>query len=275
MQEAQFYRYPQKPKIIGPFRGILIDYTNNINYHEFKEIYAELTFHHPNFYRSESNKYGSIIYYRYPYDAATSIDKYQNNPNFKISRYNDKLSKTLNPDILYIETKDYPQLYDSIQKLQGTVIRKQQIGIQVKFQSFKQTAIAYEELRKNHYVKFNYKTLAPRLNKQNIIIEKEETIQDEDENKKISEIKQGIQSLLLKYKGWTPALKNEFKKAFEEMDEEDKNNEMITIVKNPTSYYKKSYENGYTSSNSSEPITPSDVFLKLNQMYKEIQKRND
>lgn len=270
MQETQSYRYPQKPKIMGPFRGILIEYNNNINFDEFKETYAELTFQHTNYYRSENYKNKSIVYYRYPYDAATMIVKHRNNPNFKISIYYDEISKTLRPDILYIETKDFSKVNVMIEALQGTIIYQQQSGIQVQFEDFKQAAIAYEEIRKHFLVKFTYKALVPKNDRQQNVIQVKESICEHEKSNidQISELKQDISTILQKYSGWTPILKKEFQKAFEEIYEEEKQDEL-----QPPSYVSSSRitdESSDDNEGSKESITPIEVIAKLSNMYKNI-----
>lgn len=269
MEKVNSNRYPQKPKVIGPFRGILVKFNGNINFDEFKETYAELTFLHPNFYRSENYKRRSIIYYRYPYDAATMIQKYLHNPNFEISIYYDDISKTLRPDILYIETKEFSKLNNMIKALQGTIIYQQQSGVQIKFKTFKQTSIAYEEMRKHFSVKFTYKTLVPEYEKQNNVNGVEESNCEPSTINQFSKLEQDISTMLKKYNGWTPILEKEFKKAFEEIKQKQNQVEQQTALVNP---------NGTTNEGSDDRkdfnknITPNEVIIKLNSMYKEIQK---
>lgn len=62
------------PEIRGPFRGILITFPENPDFKEFHKIYPSLTFEHPNFYCSKSDKHKYIIYYKYTYDIAILID---------------------------------------------------------------------------------------------------------------------------------------------------------------------------------------------------------
>lgn len=253
-QQEPLHRFPEKPKIIGPFRGLILEYYDSIDFLEFNEIYADLTFKHPNFYRSESDKFKTIIYYKYPYDIATLIDKYQHNSNFKISIYNDKLSRALRPDILYIETKNYEQLGGTIKNLQGTIIHKQLAGIQVKFESFKQSAFAYEEIRKTHSVKFTYKSLVPKTNPVSEIEDKKPSLKEKVEEHTESELKKEIQVILNKYNGWTAELKKEFEKAFYK-------NEVETLE-----------DESCDDSEGDMSVTSSDVLLKLCKMYKNVLK---
>lgn len=260
MQQEPLYRYPKNPEIIGPFRGLLLEYHDDIKYNEFKEDYAELTFQHPNFYRSKSDKFKTVIYYRYPYDVAVQIDKYQNNTNFKASIFNDKFSRVLRPDILYVETKNSEPVHETVKMLQGAIIHNQEAGIQVKFHSFKQTAYAYEELRKTHCVKFAYKSLVPKTSslkpiKQNTA-QADETLNANTEICEETKLEKEVQCLLDKYKGWTPELKKQFKKA---------------LQKGEAKYVQNQNDSEESSDDSETIITPSEVILKLCKMHKEIQ----
>lgn len=140
----------------GPFRGILLTFHKNTNFESLQESLVAMTFKHPNFFKSNSDKSKCIIYYKHPYDAATVIEKYCNNLNFSICIYEDEISKTLSPNILYIQSSFNIGLSKLLSQLQGVIIYKGKDRIQVKFKNFKTAAIAQEEIGKEYKTKFCY-----------------------------------------------------------------------------------------------------------------------
>lgn len=187
-----------KPAIRGPFRGVIISFKQETNFTEVKEIFAELTFHNPNHYCSELDKCKAIIYFKNPYDVAMVIDKHQSNVNFDITIFNDKLTRTLRHDVLHIKSRPTNKLLKFLEQLNGEFLYNTRISMLVKFENFKQAAIASEELRKLYVVKFAYK--------------------DHFENRDLT----NVQNLLKKVKGLTPDMKENFKKEFEKVCREDK-----------------------------------------------------
>lgn len=149
------------PRIIGPFRGVLLSLYDSADLHEFKSTYSRLTLEHPNYSHSEGDKRKIIIYYRYSYDAANVINAYSNDTNFDISIYYDTFSKTLHPEILYIEGVHPQQLNTMVRNLGGKVIHKTRRGVQAKFENFREAAFAHEELRQLFQTKFAYKSDIP------------------------------------------------------------------------------------------------------------------
>lgn len=104
------------------------------------------------------------------------LDKFKNNQDFDIFLYHDSLSNSLCPDILYLAGQETPTLLRILHQLQGEIIKKTRIGIQIKFETFKNAAIAYEEIRKDYTVKFAYKSQVPYLSmEKNIRSEKIKT----------------------------------------------------------------------------------------------------
>lgn len=208
MQTEKLYRYPKKPLITGPFRGVILTFNHNMNFDEYKYIHSEMTLKNPNYYRSESDKTKCIIYYKYPYEAATVLKRFEHNTNFKISLYFDKLSRSLRPDILYIQSKTTYDLMRLIVSLQGKIIYEQNTGIQAKFGNFKLAAFAYEELRKTHNVKFTYKSMVH--NQSSNKNKNYQQYPDPNKREKIFKI------MLETYMNCTPILQNEFKNALKE-----------------------------------------------------------
>lgn len=149
-------RLAETPAIRGPFRGLIITFSKQTNFKEFYDIYPSISFEHPNFYFCKYDKFKCIVYYKYPYDVATLISKYET--VFKCSIYYDELTKTLQHDVLYVVTTNTNKLLEKTKQLNGNILYKTQIGFQIKFEDFKMTAIAHEELRKEFSVKFAYKS---------------------------------------------------------------------------------------------------------------------
>lgn len=255
----------KKPSIKGPFRGLIINFERNTNFEEFKEVFAEITFQHPNHYFSEIDKRKAIIYYKNPYDVATTIDKYQNNGNFQISIFYDRFSRTLRPDVLYITAELKTNLTAQINQLHGEIINKTRVGVQVQFDTFKAAAIAMEELRRKFSVKFAYKT---------------DVIFDRQARANGNEVEDSIQELLNKYKEWTPELKNDFKKALSKINKEDQAGDTQRIKRASEnldlaniSKEEAPSDNGSQKSEAWDTMaTPSNVMLELHQMYRKMQE---
>lgn len=146
------------PAIRGPFKGLIITFPRNYNFTDFNKLYPSLTFEHPNFYFSKFDKHKCIIYYKYSYDVATVLSKYENEKKWNFSIYYDELTKTLQPNVLYIISKNPKKLSTKIEQLNGSIIYKTSISHLIKFEDFKMAAIAHEELRKEFSVKFAYKS---------------------------------------------------------------------------------------------------------------------
>lgn len=151
------------PETRGPFRGVLISLYNQTSLQEFQETYLKLTLEHPNYSHSEGDKHKVIIYYKYSYDAANILEAYGSDKNFHISLYNDKLSRTLHPEVLYIECTNTRHLHIILVNLGGDIINQTRKGTQVQFKSFKKASIAHEELRTQFNTKFAYKSEVPIL----------------------------------------------------------------------------------------------------------------
>lgn len=190
------------PAIRGPFRGLVITFPKDKNLKEFIEIYSSITFEHPNFYYSKSDKYKCIIYYKYPYDVATLVSKYGSTTNLDFSIYYDELTKTLQPNVLYVVTKNVNMLLAKVEQLRGTIIYKSRIGFQIKFEDFKAAAIAHEELRKDFTAKFAYRSEVNKYSNPRKI-----TKTDEEKY----QLKSDIKLLIQKYKrnSENPAFKEE------------------------------------------------------------------
>lgn len=180
------------PAIRGPFRALIISFLENNDFTEFKEIYPSLTFEHPNFHFCKSDKHKCIIYYKYPYDVATLISKYQNKVDLRFSIYYDELTKTLQPDVLYVVTKNTDYLLAKVEQLDGEIMYKTRIGFHIKFADFKTAAIAHEELRREFSAKFAYKSKVLKYSNPQKI-----TKQDEEKY----QLKNDIKLLIKKYKG--------------------------------------------------------------------------
>lgn len=200
--------FQQKAKnpVKGPFRGLLLNFYKNIDPEDFREVFSKITFEHPNFVYSENNKKRCIIYYNNPYDVATVLEAYKDNNSFYMSLFYDKLSRTLNPEVLFIK-KPTTRVQNTIKLLKGKILTKNNFGCQIKFKKFKEAALAHEELRRETSVKFAYMSEVPKESR---------CIEQNDGNDQISD---DVKKIFEKYSCYTPALRAEFKKTFEEMEE--------------------------------------------------------
>lgn len=191
----------------GPFRGLILTFFKNIDPQGYKDILSKITFEHPNYMYSENNKRRCIIYYNNSYDVATVLEAYRGDEHFNMSIFYDKMSKTLDPLVLYIK-KPNIKVLRVIHLLNGEIITKTNLGCQVKFENFKAAAFAHEELGRETSVKFAYISEVPKSSYRTNLIEVEK-----------NELQEDVQKLFEKYACYTPALRNEFKKSFEELEE--------------------------------------------------------
>lgn len=156
---------------------------------------------------SENNKRRCIIYYNNSYDVARILEAYGGDEHFNMSIFYDKISKTLDPRVLYIKTPNIKVLR-IIHLINGEIIAKNNLGCQVKFETFKAAAFAHEELRRETSVKFAYISEVPKGNNRTNLLEVAR-----------NELQEDVQQLFEKYACYTPTLRNEFKKSFEELEE--------------------------------------------------------
>ncbi|KAL5282025.1 hypothetical protein ACFFRR_005348 [Megaselia abdita] len=139
------------------------------------------------------------------------MEAHKNNNNFYATLFYDKIYKALDPLVLYIKNPS-PKVLQIIELLTGVIITRNQYGCQVKFRRFKEAAFAHEELKKETSVKFAYISEVPKSHYQvKIRVNQENTPQSEMEN--------DIRKIFQKYACYTPALRSEFKKTLEEMEE--------------------------------------------------------
>lgn len=263
-------RVSELPAIRGPYRGLIIILPKNNDFTEFKELYPSLTFEHPNFYFSKSDKHKCIIYYKYPYDVATLLSKHQGRGDLKLSIYYDELTKTLQSDVLYVVTKNVDNLLAKIEQLNGTIIHKAKIGFQIQFEDFKMTAIAHEELRKDFSVKFAYKS---EVNKYR------NPIQITKENEEKYQLKKDIELLIKKYK--KNSENQEFKVELEGIRKRQKNiiYERIRRAGENLDFADISWNAGNDSSDSvddeekeeeARECNPDNIFEELKKLYNNL-----
>lgn len=146
-------------KIRGPFRALFIPFQDNIN--EILESIIKITFSNQHFECCIKNNDNIILYFTTPYETAKILQSHEKLIN--ISLYNDVLSETLNPCILYIKTENMKSLITTVTELDGTIILKNEYSIQAKFSNFIKTAEAHKILNTNHEVKFAYKSESPKI----------------------------------------------------------------------------------------------------------------
>lgn len=270
------------PLVRGPFRGVLLIFHKDTNFNEFQKIQSKMTFQHPNFYKSTNDKHKCVIYYKNPYDAATVLDTYKENQNFRIYLYYDELSKSLRPDILFITGELTPRLDRILQQLKGTIIKQTTIGMQVKFAGFKEAAIAHEEMRKTHKVKFTYKSQVPH---DGINEPRPETSKfSEPLAEERSETERRMNAMLQQYKELNLAMKNEFRNTIEKMKEKEKKTTLERIKEaasnldfaNVSTWNQMMNEEENVSEESESWETmarSSDEMLEMHKTYKEMLKR--
>lgn len=255
-------RLADTPAIRGPFRGLIITFVNS-DYNEFREIYPLLTFEHPNFYFCKSDKRKCIIYYKYPYDVATLISKFHNSTELHFSIYYDELTKTLQPDVLYVVTRDINKLLAKVEQLNGQIIYKTKIGFQIQFEDFKMTAIAHEELRREFSVKFAYKS---EVNKYSNPVKI--TKQDEEKH----QLKSDIKLLIQKYKG--KAKTQECEQELNEIRRKQSgfNRERVQKAAENLEFANISWSAAYDSTDdgNTEEREPENVFDELERLYKNL-----
>lgn len=138
-----------------------------------------------------------------------------------MSLYIDNLSKTLRPDILFILSDKNPRVASIIQQLDGEVILSTKKGIQVQFKSFKQAAIAYEELRRDYVIKFAYKS---------VIAADERELQQTQKPELLSR-NIDLQGAIINYRELVPEVKTEFKKIIEKIEQDKKEYKLKKIEK--------------------------------------------
>lgn len=269
---------PKAPTLIGPFRGLIIKFRRNTNFENFQNILFNITFKHPNFYKSSRDKRKCIIYYKNPYDVALLLEKYRDNHNqdFSIYLWLDEISTTLRPDILYIAGKLSSELKNTLQQLQGSVITTNQAGIQVKFENFKQAAIAHEEIRKDKIVKFAYKSKVSYIGR----------AQSTKSHSNIPLINE-VNNMVSKYKTLTLTMQEEFNYAIKPDKKDDQRKNMDKIKKASEnlelaniSWNQKieEYNENHSTLGSQESeswetsATPSHEMLELHKIYKQLFK---
>lgn len=217
------------PLVRGPFRGVLLTFHKDTDFKSFKDTYSKLTFNHNNFYKSISDRHKCIIYFKNPYDAATAIRAYKSDNNFSISLYQDQLSKTLHPEVLYIVGNICQALSKTITLLRGKVLTQSKVGVQAKFEDFRAAAIAHEELRKNVQVKFAYRSEVPNLQESSTELSSTthspcakitlRTINKTPEAQ--IKIQDDIYELVAKHKDYMEYLKEELKYAVRELSDDE------------------------------------------------------
>lgn len=212
------------PAIKGPFRGLIIKFPRNTNYTDFLTIYPLITLQHPNYYFSKCDKTKCVIYYKHPYDIATLISKYENNPYFTISIYYDSMTRTLQSNTLYITALKVQNILPKLEQLNGVIVKSTRAGIHVRFEDFKSTAIAHEELRKDCVVKFSYKSCHTHLEL--------ETMKLPGKNDYIEDLRTNMKSMLENYHQWTPSVRKKFEDTFKELltEQEEKIKDKIKRV---------------------------------------------
>lgn len=276
---------PNIPLIRGPFRGIILIFHKDTNFDEVEKIHSNITFKHPNYYRSTNDKHKCVIYYKNPYDAAMVIDTHKENPNFQVYLYHDELSKTLRPDILYITGELTSKLNHILQQINGTIIKQSRLGMQVKFESFKAAAIAHEEIRKNHSVKFTYKSQVPYLIARESGPEAVKLNRSAKPPKlEYSKTGQSMNEMLKQYKDMSPAMKKEFRNTLEKINENENNNRNLNRIQEAASNLDLANVSNWNKimedDNVSEESVPWDAMgmspnemLEMHKTYKEIMKR--
>lgn len=168
------FKQPNVPQTTGPFRGLLVKFSANPNYEEFINTFGRITFDHPGYQSSKTDRKKCIIYYKHPYNVANLLTQYEDNKGFKMYLYKDEISRTLHPEVLYIRTNKIPT---RIEELGGQIIKQSRGSLQVKFEDFRTTAVAHEELRQNYEVKFSYRSEVPMfVNETNNAVDLREVI---------------------------------------------------------------------------------------------------
>lgn len=137
----------------GPYRAIIMEPCDNSDLNAFQTLYFSLTFGHQNFSHCVSDKNKTIIYYKYAYDVANILDYHKFNQNVKLNLFEDQASKTIHPPL---NTRNDARI--NLNHLNGKIIHESRLGIQARFQTFKQAALAQEELRAKFLTKFCYKS---------------------------------------------------------------------------------------------------------------------
>lgn len=144
----------------GPFRAIMLEFSNSSSWKTFQPLYYTLTFGHPNFSHSLGDKNKIVIYYKYAYDVANILESHKFHQTVLFTLFEDQASKTLHPQVLYVETsmKTRDIAKKLVHDLGGNIIHESRQGIQIKFRTFKLATVAQEELRLEFLTKFCYKT---------------------------------------------------------------------------------------------------------------------
>lgn len=158
MNKANTGNHPRTPTVLGPFRGLIIKFHKNITPNELKDLLINITVLNPGFQSIKMDKQKCTAYYRFPYNIAEIMERYKDSQDFTINIYQDRITKHLHPEVLYIKSKTIP---NKLKHLGGRILIKNKYSLQVKFDNFKLTASAYEELHTENEVRFAFKSKTP------------------------------------------------------------------------------------------------------------------